>query len=483
MTQRYRDVGEPSAGGQPGPDHRVRGRWSPGVLTGHLLANDTDPNPWDVLTITAVGDSGVGATVLFADGEITYDIGSSFQYLAEGEVLRDSFAYTMRDIKGATDEGVVPVDIIGVNDIPITEADTAHLTEDEATIAQGKVLANDYDIDVIDVLRVIEPDDFAGNYSSLALAADGVFTYILDNENSVVQTLGRGAEVMEHFDFTVSDGIAEVASSLEVTVSGINDAPVVVVSLVDQQLNFHKPFSWNISASSFVDIDNGDVLDYTASLADGSALPEWLSFDSETQTFSGWTPKQVMDVDVMVTATDRVAGTGKTEGSLSVSDVFRISVSHGNEGVGNGDEATPSGQDDNFNDHAGTTPSNPGAKGGNGKDSFITDDGGKIFVFDSILDTDTNIEKITGFNVGQDKIALDNSVFTALEEEGTLSLLNFCASSTGTAVDDNDYILYNTTSGGLLYDADGNGQGVAVEFAVLSTKPQISENNFVIASL
>jgi hypothetical protein len=280
----------------------------------------------------------------------------------------------------------------------------------------------------------------------------------------------------------VSDGIAEVASSLEVTVSGLNDAPVVIAPLADQQLNFHKPFSWNIPASSFVDIDNGDVLDYTATLADGSALPEWLSFDSGNLTFSGWAPKQVMDVDVMVTATDRVADTGSTVGSLSVSDVFRVSVSHGNEGVGNGDEAAPSGQDDNFNDYAGTTPGNPGAKGGNGKDRFITDDGGKIFVFDSILDTDTNIENITGFNVGQDKIVLDNSVFTALEEEGSLSLLNFCASSIGTAADDNDYILYNTTSGGLLYDADGNGQGVPIEFANLTSKPSIRAEDFIVAS-
>jgi hypothetical protein len=39
-----------------------------------------------------------------------------------------------------------------------------------------------------------------------------------------------------------------------------------------------------------------------------------------------------------------------------------------NEGVGNGFDAPPPGQDYNFNDPAGNTPGNPGAKGGNGYD-------------------------------------------------------------------------------------------------------------------
>jgi len=39
-----------------------------------------------------------------------------------------------------------------------------------------------------------------------------------------------------------------------------------------------------------------------------------------------------------------------------------------NEGVGNGLDAPPPGQDYNFNDDAGTSPGNPGAKGGNGYD-------------------------------------------------------------------------------------------------------------------
>jgi Ca2+-binding RTX toxin-like protein len=120
--------------------------------------------------------------------------------------------------------------------------------------------------------------------------------------------------------------------------------------------------------------------------------------------------------------------------------------------------------------------------GDTGNDTLIGGSGADTFIFNSILDETTNKDTITDFNVSEDKISLHNSIFTALVEEGTLSAVNFHAGSSGIAVDDNDYIIYNTTTGALSYDADGNGQGVAVEFAVLSTKPQINENNFVIAS-
>jgi Ca2+-binding RTX toxin-like protein len=69
-----------------------------------------------------------------------------------------------------------------------------------------------------------------------------------------------------------------------------------------------------------------------------------------------------------------------------------------------------------------------------------------------------------------------------LPGEGTLLSQYFHVSATGVAADDNDYILYNTTSGALLYDADGNGQGVAVEFATLTGKPTIKADDFLVVA-
>jgi hypothetical protein len=47
---------------------------------------------------------------------------------------------------------------------------------------------------------------------------------------------------------------------------------------------------------------------------------------------------------------------------LSASDVFTFSISHGNQGVGNGEDAAPAGHNTNFNDGPGTSPGGPGAK-------------------------------------------------------------------------------------------------------------------------
>lgn len=337
------------------------------VETDALLANDTDPNPEDILSVVSVGESQVGAEVSLENGEVTYSIGDAFQYLAEGETVEDVFSYTITDDKGATDTGAVEATIVGANDLPVVESDYDTVKEDEIIAAEGNVLANDSDIDATDVLTIADPGDYEGKYGTLALAANGDYTYTLNNESDAVQSLGRSREVTERFDFSVTDGHAQVDSSLQVNVQGTNDAPLVATALNDQDFTFNKPFSWQIPEGSFDDPDQGDSLDYTATLADGSELPEWLEFDPETQTFSGHTPKSVGYVDIKVMVTDRVAATGSTEGSLSTSDVFRLSVSHGNQGVGNGSDAAPAGHSTNFNDGPGTGPGKPGATAYKGK--------------------------------------------------------------------------------------------------------------------
>ena len=120
--------------------------------------------------------------------------------------------------------------------------------------------------------------------------------------------------------------------------------------------------------------------------------------------------------------------------------------------------------------------------GGLGNDILSGGAGNDVFLFNTTLNATTNKDSISDFISGQDKIYLDKDIFTTLTTVGTLNAAYFRASATGAAGDANDYILYNTTSGALLYDADGNGQGVAVQFATLTTKPAITANDFMIAA-
>jgi Ca2+-binding RTX toxin-like protein len=120
--------------------------------------------------------------------------------------------------------------------------------------------------------------------------------------------------------------------------------------------------------------------------------------------------------------------------------------------------------------------------GGTGNDVLNGGTGADIFVFDTALDAATNKDRIIDFESGFDKIKLDKSIFTVLSDEGMLSSEYFQSSTIGVAGDENDYFLYNTSSGALLYDADGNGQGVAVQFATLTTKPELTSNDFLVSA-
>ncbi len=67
----------------------------------------------------------------------------------------------------------------------------------------------------------------------------------------------------------------------------LNDAPVAVVPIANQSTDEDAGFSFTVPATSFIDVDAGDTLTLSATLADGSPLPAWLAFDPATKSFSG----------------------------------------------------------------------------------------------------------------------------------------------------------------------------------------------------
>ena len=67
------------------------------------------------------------------------------------------------------------------------------------------------------------------------------------------------------------------------TITNLNDAPVVENPISDVSTLENKAFSLLVPVGTFNDVDAGDSLTYTATLADGSPLPSWLKFDSELQ--------------------------------------------------------------------------------------------------------------------------------------------------------------------------------------------------------
>lgn len=106
-----------------------------------------------------------------------------------------------------------------------------------------------------------------------------------------------------------------------------------------------------------------------------------------------------------------------------------------------------------------------------GADVLTGGSGDDKFVFDTKLDG--TIDRITDFDPSDDYIYLDNAIFTKLGS-GSMSSPNrlsggYFEEGAGVKADDStDYITYDTASGVMSYDADGDGAGAPIPFAQLA---------------
>lgn len=111
--------------------------------------------------------------------------------------------------------------------------------------------------------------------------------------------------------------------------------------------------------------------------------------------------------------------------------------------------------------------------GGTGMDRLEGGADADTFVFDTALGAG-NVDTISDFSVADDVIHLSTAVFNI--GAGTLTAGAFAVGSAATDVDDR--IIYNSATGALLYDADGNGAGAAVQFATLATGLALTNDDF-----
>ena len=112
-------------------------------------------------------------------------------------------------------------------------------------------------------------------------------------------------------------------------------------------------------------------------------------------------------------------------------------------------------------------------KGGN--DTLVGLQGADIFAF-STTPGAGNVDSVSGFEVGVDKIALEDSVYTGVAP-GALPPGAFRTGTT--ALDSDDRVLYDSGTGALFYDADGSGVGAAVQFATVAPGLGLSAGDFI----
>ena len=116
--------------------------------------------------------------------------------------------------------------------------------------------------------------------------------------------------------------------------------------------------------------------------------------------------------------------------------------------------------------------------GGGGNDTLWGMGGTDTFLFSSALGSG-GVARIGDFNVADDQIQLDSAIFSALD----LGVLDASAFKDNAAAprDADDFIIYNSNTGSLFYDADAGGSAFrAVKFASLSAGLNLSAADFLV---
>jgi uncharacterized repeat protein (TIGR01451 family) len=179
-----------------------------------------------------------------------------------------------------------------------------------------------------------------GSGSNPADAADfggvlpsGVVTFAPNETSKLVAINVNSDTVVESTkDFTVTlSNPSNTASITTATATGtvlnddaslVNTAPVIVNAIDAQIAKEDTAFSFTFDANTFIDVDAGDILSYSATLQDDSNLPSWLKFNTATRTFSGTpTNSNVGNLNIKLTATDTSNKTAIANFALQVDNV------------------------------------------------------------------------------------------------------------------------------------------------------------------
>ena len=260
--------------------------------------NIDDPDAGDSPTIDAQTHTGTyGALSVLAGGAWTYTLDnakSATNALDAGDTPEDRFTVTASD----STMQVVTITISGADDAPIITSDPRFDAPENQTEA-GTVTAEDVDADDSITGYALGGAD-AASFSITLSEEDGVLTFNTapDFETKSVYTItvtatgGAGSRTLDSASQTVV-----------IAVTGVNEAPASP-ALTNQQAREGEGFTYLFPESTDPE---GHPVSYTAWLRDGGDLPAWLTFDSDSRSFTitASEPLSVSgDYDVTVTASD-----------------------------------------------------------------------------------------------------------------------------------------------------------------------------------
>ncbi|MEH2194561.1 MAG: putative Ig domain-containing protein [Nostoc sp.] len=204
------------------------------------------------------------------------------------------------------------------NQAPTAVADIVNVAEDATTSnLYLSLLSNDTDPNQGDTKNIIAVNT-TGTKGQVSFNKN---TQNLSYTASNFDYLSLGQTASDSFTYAIADSKGLQSTAIvNVTVTGVNDAPTVVQPIDDQIISTNKSFSFNVS-NKFADIDQGDTLSYST-----TGLPTGSNILANTGVISG-TVSQVGIFAVTVTANDGKGG--------NASDTFDLTVANNKATTGN----------------------------------------------------------------------------------------------------------------------------------------------------
>ena len=241
---------------------------------------------------------------------LTYDPATGVLSGTPGNAEVGSYTLTLVANDGeATAEESFSITVMNVNDAPTVQNEIGNFVIDEDSAFSMTIPAGVFaDVDADDVVDV---------------SLNGVPAWLTyDPATGVLSGTPGNADVGSYtLTLVGDDGEATAEESFSITVVNTNDAPTRAAEMADQVAGEGSPFNFALPAGMFADVD-GDQLTLTASMADGTALPDWIHFDAANGTFTGMPGWQdAGTLSITVTASD---------GQASASDTFDLTVVNGN---------------------------------------------------------------------------------------------------------------------------------------------------------
>ncbi|NMZ61623.1 tandem-95 repeat protein, partial [Pseudomonas nitroreducens] len=194
------------------------------VLNGHVpAATDIDGTIASYQLATNVA-AGKGTLTFNANGSYSFNPGTAFDHLAQGQSENVTFTYQAKDNNGAlSDPQTITITVTGTNDKPVAYADTQ--TTEENTVLHGQVpVATDVDGTIAGYQLAT---DVAQGKGSLTFNTDGSYTF---TPGTAFDHLAAGQSESVTFTYQAKDnnGALSDPQTITITVTGTNDNPVAV---------------------------------------------------------------------------------------------------------------------------------------------------------------------------------------------------------------------------------------------------------------